>query len=54
VVEFWDWSANFATVDDSKEGVIALYPSGYTPQVPVEIFLGDCYDLSNGVWRISQ
>jgi len=49
LVEFWDWSANFATVDDSKERVIT-----YTPQGPVEIFLGDYYDLSNGVWRISQ
>jgi hypothetical protein len=52
--EFWDWSANFATVDDSKEGVIVLFPSGYRPLAPVEIFLGDYYDLSNGVWRISQ
>jgi hypothetical protein len=41
-------------VDDSKEGVIALYPSGYRPLAPVEIFLSDYYDLSNGVWRISQ
>jgi hypothetical protein len=54
LVEFWDWSANFATVDDSKERVIFLYPSGYRPRAPVEIFLGDYYDLSNGVWRISQ
>jgi hypothetical protein len=54
LVEFWDWSANFATVDDSKEEVIFLYPSGYRPLAPVEIFLGDYYDLSNGVWRISQ
>jgi len=48
LVEFWDWSANYATVDNSKEGVI--------PRIwgPVEIFLGDYYDLSNGVWRISQ
>jgi len=48
LVEFWDWSANYATVDNSKEGVI---PSVWGP---VEIFLGDYYDLSNGVWRISQ
>jgi len=53
LVEFWDWSANFATVDDSKEEVIR-YPSGHRPLAPVEIFLGDYYDLSNGVWRISQ
>jgi hypothetical protein len=54
LVEFWDWSANFATVDDSKERVIRLFPDGYRPLAPVEIFLGDYYDFSNGVWRISQ
>jgi hypothetical protein len=54
VVEFWDWSSNFATVDDSKERVIFLYPDGYRPLAPVEIYLGDYLDLSNGVWRISQ
>jgi hypothetical protein len=48
LVEFWDWSANYATVDNSKEGVIPFVWG------PVEIFLGDYYDLSNGVWRISQ
>jgi hypothetical protein len=66
-VEFWDWSANFATVDNSKEEVITFVSVSidpitgritiepiYTPQGPVEIFLGDYYDLSNGVWRISQ
>jgi hypothetical protein len=67
LVEFWDWSANYATVDNSKEGVITfvsisidpisgritIYPIG-SPRGPVEIFLGDYYDLSNGVWRISQ
>jgi hypothetical protein len=47
-VEFWDWSANYATVDNNKEGVIPFVWG------PVEIFLGDYYDLSNGVWRISQ
>jgi hypothetical protein len=45
VVEYWDWSANFATVDDSKEGVVALYPSGWKPRAPIEIYLGDYYDL---------
>jgi len=35
-------------------GVITLYPGGYRPLAPVEISLGDYYDLSNGVWRISQ
>jgi hypothetical protein len=54
LVEFWDWSANFVTVDDSKEQVIFLFPNDYRPLAPVEIFLGDYYDLSNGVWRISQ
>jgi hypothetical protein len=67
LVEFWDWSSNFATVDDSKEGVITFVSISidpitgritinpiYTPRAPVEIFLGDYYDLSNGVWRISQ
>ncbi|MGC8905673.1 hypothetical protein [Thermus sp.] len=54
VVEYWDWSANFATVDDSKERVIFLYPDDRRPLVPVEIYLGDYYDLSNGVWRISD
>ncbi len=54
LVEFWEWSANFATVDDSKEEVIRLFPSGYRPLAPVEIFLGDYYDFSNGVWRVSQ
>jgi hypothetical protein len=41
-------------VDDSKEGVIALYPFGYRTLTPVEIFLGDYYDLSNGAWRIRR
>lgn len=41
--------ANFATVDNNKEGLPSL--GSY---VPVEVFLGDYYDLSNGVWRISQ
>jgi len=67
LVEFWDWSANFATVDNSKEGVITFVSVSidpitgritinpiYTPRGPVEIFLGDYYDLSNGVWRISR
>lgn len=60
VVEYWDWSANFATVDDGKERVIFLYPNypymdnTYRPLAPVEIYLGDYYDLSNGVWRISR
>jgi hypothetical protein len=39
-------------MDDSKERGIALYPFGYRPLAPVEIFL--YYDLSNGVWRISR
>jgi hypothetical protein len=67
LVEFWDWSSNFATVDDSKEGVITFVSISidpitgritinpiYTPRAPAEIFLGDYDDLSNGVWRISQ
>jgi len=54
VVEYWDWSANFATVDDSKERVIFLYPDYHRPLAPIEIYLGDYYDLSNGVWRISR
>ena len=48
VVEYWDWSANFATVDNGKEG-LSPRPFG-----PIEIYLSDYYDLSNGVWRISR
>ena len=39
---------------EGRPAYLALHPSGYTPRAPVEIFLGDYYDLSNGVWRISQ
>ena len=41
-------------MDDGKEQVIFLYLSGYSPLAPVEIYLGDNYELSNGVWRISR
>jgi|GEM_PF-159623 len=50
LVEFWDWSANWVTVNNDVDG--EWLPG--LPQAPVEIFLGDYYDLSNGVWIIAR
>ena len=54
VIEYWNWSANFVTVDNGKEGLPSQTYGPYMPYGPVEIYLGDYHDLSNGVWRISR
>ncbi len=56
-IEFWDWASNWVTVDDGKEGVFHSNPSApghLVPGYPMEVYLGDYMDLSNGLFRIAN
>lgn len=50
LVERPERSANWVTVNNDRDG--EGLPN--LPVAPVEIFLGDYYDLSNGVWVIEE
>jgi len=45
VIEYWDWSANWASVVQQKEGI--PYRDG-----TYKVFLSDYYDLTFGAYQV--